>query len=96
MGKINTVSLDAKLRAKAKVDYYARVDAAVQICMNTCTRGWSGHWDEAVEKAVTELKHAIKEAHTERAQQDAVDQFIKDHERFADQIASLEVVAHEH
>lgn len=96
MAKANVTQLDSLIRTKARVEYYALVDEQVKAAHKACTAGWSGHWDQRVETALTELKAALKEAHTERYQQQAVERFLKQHEQFAESLNSLGVPSDEH
>lgn len=81
--------LDTLIRTKARVDYYAKIDAAWQ---NFCTavRTSRGAYSEVLNKQGGEMVEALKIESKSAVEQDAVELFLKQFEQFGQQIADLE------
>lgn len=87
--------LDTLIRTKARVEHYAKIDAAWQ-AFCTAVRTSRGGYSAVLDKQGKELVEALKIESKSTVEQDGVEQFLKRFEEFGNAIAGLEDIAHEH
>jgi len=97
MSQVDVVTLDKLLRQRAKDKFNDLIHNAVEDCYKrVCTDLRSGFYDPDVDKAKQDFKAVMREKLTQRYQQFAIENFLKDHQRLAEQVQNLESIAHEH
>lgn len=91
----NTTELDKLIRDRARVAYHAKVNDAWSLFVKT-VQVQQGSYSSALHDLGKKMVEALKIEQKDRVEQDAVEAFLKQFEKFGEEIANLQEVAHEH